>query len=177
LEAEVIRDGMLAASGQLDSTFYGPYIPTRQTPVGEVIVDEKTAGARRRSVYLQQRRSQTLSLLKVFDAPAVATVCTGRPSSTVPLQSLALLNSDFALSCGEAFAKQLLAETDGTSTELVHRAWQLAIGRDPTPAEQSMAIGFLASQREQYSGDESAQNALADFCQMVLASNAFLYLE
>lgn len=177
LEAEVIRDGMLAAAGQLDSTLFGPYVPTRQTPVGEVIVDDKVAGARRRSVYLQQRRSQTLSLLKVFDAPAVATVCTGRPSSTVPLQSLALLNSDFALSCSEAFAKRLLAETDGSPDALVRRAWNIAVGRDPTQVEQAVAIRFLAAQSQQYSGDRATQSALADLCQMLLASNAFLYVE
>ncbi len=177
LEAEVIRDGMLAAAGQLDLTPFGPYIPTRQTPIGEVVVDEKEAGARRRSVYLQQRRSQTLSMLKVFDAPAVATVCTTRPSSTVPLQSLALLNSDFAVTCREAFAKRLLAEADGSMPDSVRRAWQVAVGREPTAVEQSVATDFLASQRNQYSGADADAIALADFCQMLLASNAFLYVE
>ncbi len=177
LEAEVIRDGMLAVSGQLDVTPFGPYVPTRQTIVGEVVVNEDVAGARRRSVYLQQRRSQTLSMLKVFDAPAIATVCTTRPSSTVPLQSLALLNSDFAIVRGEAFAGRLLKETDGTPAELVKRAWRVAIGRDPQPAEQALALEFLEAQRTQYTGADAVSRSLADFCQMLLASNAFLYVE
>ena len=181
LEAEVIRDGMLAAAGRLDLTPFGPYVPTRQTAVGEVIVDENAAGARRRSIYLQQRRSQTLSLLKVFDAPAVATVCTARPSSTVPLQSLALLNSDFAVMCCEAFARRLMSDDlDGSPADLMRRAWSMATGRKPTPAELSLALEFLAAQREQYSGNDPTDQsvfALADFCQMLLASNAFLYLD
>lgn len=177
LEAEVIRDGMLAVAGQLDTTSFGPYVPTRQTSVGEVVVNEDVAGARRRSIYLQQRRSQTLSMLKVFDAPAIATVCTTRPSSTVPLQSLALLNSDFAILRGEAFAGRLLKETDGMPAEVVKRAWRLAVGRDPLPPEQVLAVEFIEAQKSQYTGADGPTRAVADFCQMLLASNAFLYLE
>lgn len=177
LEAEVIRDGMLAVAGQLDAAQFGPYVPTKQTSVGEVVVEESTAGSRRRSVYLQQRRSQTLSLLKVFDAPSIATVCTVRPSSTVPLQSLALLNSDFSVARAEAFARRLTAETDGTPAELVRRAWQIAIGRGPTDQEAALAAEFIEMQRSQYAGDDAAIWAASDFCQMLLASNSFLYLE
>ena len=177
LQAEVIRDAMLAVSGQIDTTPFGPYVPTRQTAVGEVVVDAKNAGVFRRSVYLQQRRSQTLSLLKVFDAPAIATVCSSRPSSTVPLQSLALLNSDFAVTTSEAFSRRLLAETDGSSLALVRHVWRLTTAREPTTTEQSLAIEFLMSQQKQYDAENASVWALADFCQMLLASNSFLYLE
>ena len=168
---------MLAISGQLDATPFGPYVATRQTAVGEVVVNPQDAGARRRSVYLQQRRSQTLSMLKVFDAPAIATVCTTRPSSTVPLQSLSLLNSDFAVATAEAFAKRLRTETDGTDAALIQRAWLLAIARAPTANEQRIAAEFLAGQQAQYTGEQAAEWGLADFCQMLLASNSFLYQE
>ncbi|MGV2336886.1 MAG UNVERIFIED_CONTAM: DUF1549 and DUF1553 domain-containing protein [Planctomycetaceae bacterium] len=177
LEAEVIRDSMLAVSGQLDSQAFGPYVPTRQTAIGEVIADEQTPGSRRRSVYLQQRRSQILSFMKVFDAPAVATICTTRPSSTVPLQSLALLNSDFAVARAEAFAARLLTETPGSSAELVRRAWRIAAGRAPTDREAAIAVEFLETQQMQYMGEDARRWAVSDFCQMLLASNAFLYVE
>jgi len=177
LPAEMIRDSLLFVAGQLDPTRFGPYVPTQQTPVGEVVVDESKPGARRRSVYLQQRRSQTLSLLKLFDAPSVATICTSRPASTVPLQSLTLLNSEFAVARSEAFARRLLAETDGTPASLVRRAWRVATGRKPTSAENRLSIEFLATQRKHYSGKDAAIRSVADFCQMLLASNAFLYLE
>lgn len=177
LQAEMIRDGMLFISGQLDSTPRGPYVVTQQTAVGEVIVDPQIAGAHRRSVYLQQRRSQTLSMLKVFDAPAIATICTTRPSSTVPLQSLSLLNSDFAVASAEAFARRLLRETDGTDAELIQRAWLLAVARAPTANEELVSSQFLKDQRAQYMAPKATEWGLADFCQMLLASNSFLYLE
>ena len=177
LEAEVVRDSMLAVAGQLDPQRYGPYVPTKQTAIGEVIADEQAPGALRRSIYLQQRRSQTLSFMKVFDAPAIATVCTTRPSSTVPLQSLALLNSDFAFARSEAFAGRLLTEGGGSPRDLVHRAWRTAIGREPTETEAAVAEEFIATQQAQYSGENANRWALADFCQMLLASNAFLYVE
>ena len=152
-------------------------MPTKQTAIGEVIADEQAPGALRRSIYLQQRRSQTLSFMKVFDAPAIATVCTTRPSSTVPLQSLALLNSDFAFARSEAFAGRLLTEGGGSPRDLVHRAWRTAIGREPTETEAAVAEEFIATQQAQYSGENANRWALADFCQMLLASNAFLYVE
>ena len=80
LDAEAIRDAMLCASGELDSRQGGPYVPTDRTEPGDVVVDENTAGATRRSVYLQQRRTQTDSLLEVFDAPSIVTTCTRRSS-------------------------------------------------------------------------------------------------
>jgi hypothetical protein len=177
LEAEVVRDSMLAVAGQLDPQQYGPYVPTKQTAIGEVVTEEQVPGALRRSVYLQQRRSQTLSFMRVFDAPSIATICTTRPSSTVPLQSLALLNSDFVIARSEAFAGRLLSETDGVPRQLVHRAWRIATGRDPTEKEAAVAEEFLEAQLALYSGDSARRWAVADFCQMLLASNAFLYVE
>ena len=116
-------------------------------------------------------------MLKVFDAPAIATVCTTRPSSSVPLQSLALLNSDFAILRGEAFADRLLKETDGSPAEVVKRAWRVAMGRDPLAPEQALALEFIEAQKSQYTGADAPVRAVADFCQMLLASNAFLYVE
>src|SRR5262249_36667645 len=107
LDAEALRDAMIAVSGDLDSLLGGPYIPTQRAPDGSVIVEDQAAGACRRSVYLQQRRTQVLTMLELFDAPALASNCSFRVSSTVPLQSLALLNSDFARGRARAFAERL----------------------------------------------------------------------
>jgi hypothetical protein len=63
LDAEALRDAMLAVSGELDRRISGPYVPTRRTAEGSVEVEEKQVGARRRSVYLQQRRTQVATLL------------------------------------------------------------------------------------------------------------------
>ena len=88
-----------------------------------------------------------------------------------------MLNSEFAVWTSEAFARRLLSETDGTDEALVQRAWQIAASRAPGATETTLALEFLVGQRAQYEGDDAAVLALADFCQMLLASNAFLYVE
>ena len=95
-------------------------------------------GATRRSVYLQQRRTQITSLLEVFDAPSIVTTCTRRSPSTIPLQSLSLLNSDFVIDpCAEArrAARSRLrvraTQAAATTTPASTRAFQLIVGRAP----------------------------------------------
>jgi hypothetical protein len=176
LDAEAVRDAMLAVSGELDLRMGGPYTPTRRTAEGIVEVDEKEERARRRSVYLLQRRTQIATFLELFDAPSVAVTCSVRNTSTVPLQALALLNSDFARLRAEAFARRL-ADTTGDNARIAV-AFRLACGRAPHDRERSAARRFLAMQCESYSREkDSEQRVWTDFCQMVMASNAFLYVE
>ena len=66
LDAEAIRDGMLAVSGELDRRMYGPYTPTQRTATGNVIVARDPAETHRRSIYLQQRRTQVNTFLELF---------------------------------------------------------------------------------------------------------------
>jgi hypothetical protein len=98
LDAESLRDAMLAVSGRLDRRFGGRYVPTTRDEFGEVLIQPDTPGALRRSIYLQQRRTQTVSLLGVFDSPTIVFNCIQRPASTMPLQSLSLLNANFVVS-------------------------------------------------------------------------------
>jgi hypothetical protein len=177
LDAEALRDAMLAVSGELDGRAGGPYVPTQRAGDGSVLVDEKHAGARRRSVYLQQRRTQVLTLLELFDAPALAGNCSKRNISTMPLQSLALLNSDFARLRAEAFARRLEKEEPDAEKRL-KRAFRLAYGRAPSERELAASRRFQTAQQGVYEKDKDApQKVWVDFCQMLLASNAFLYVE
>ena len=175
LEAEDLRDAALAVSGDLDGTMGGRYVPTDRNAAGEVLVDENKPGGRRRSVYLQQRRTQTLSVLEVFDAPSIVTNCTRRSSSTIPLQSLSALNSAFAV----ARARGLAARLAGQPTEeMVRRAFLLVAGRPPRDEERAAAERFLRTQPSHHADRPDAERqAVVDFCQMLLASNAFLYVE
>lgn len=177
LDAESVRDAMLAVSGDLDETRGGPYVPTRREESGEVTVDPQAPGALRRSVYLQQRRTQVTSLLDVFDAPTIVTNCTRRNPSTIPLQSLSLLNSSFAVQRARSLAARLAREEADLAKRL-DRAFMLAVARAPTTDEARVALAFLERQPLQYPDQADAHDrAWADFCQMLLASNAFLYLE
>jgi hypothetical protein len=178
LDAEAMRDAMLAVSGELDPRMGGPYVAARQTAEGSVEVDENVAGARRRSLYLQQRRTQVVTLLELFDAPSIVTNCTARNSSTVPLQSLALLNSAFALRRAAAFADRLARDAGPDADLRIHQAFLLACGRSPTTPEFAAAQGFLTRQRALYATESNGEpRAWTDFCQMLLASNPFLYVE
>ena len=86
-----------------------------RTDSGEVVVDESAPGATRRSVYLQQRRTEITSLLEVFDAPSIVTTCTRRFPSTIPLQSLSLMNSNFMIARAQKLAMRLETECNGAS--------------------------------------------------------------
>lgn len=182
LDAESIRDAMLAVSGELNERPGGPFVPTHRNGAGEVVVDPSNPGATRRSVYLQQRRTQVASLLEIFDSPSIVTTCTRRQPSTVPLQSLSLLNSDFIRARATALDARLGRECDHCSQDddRIDRAFLLVAGRYPTPTERNAAGRFLREQPGRYPDLDAAasgRRAWVDFCQMLLASNAFLYVE
>jgi mono/diheme cytochrome c family protein len=107
LDAEALRDRVLAASGTLDSTLFGPAVPVKEDDSGQVVVADD---AKRRSLYLLQRRSQPVALMQAFDAPAMQTNCESRPSSTVATQSLMLMNGEFWLGQAAALADRSLRE-------------------------------------------------------------------
>jgi hypothetical protein len=178
LDAEAVRDAMLAVSGELDPRLGGPFVPTQRGADGNVTIEETGAGAHRRSVYLQQRRTQVATLLELFDAPAMATSCSVRQVSTVPLQSLALLNSAFARARAGAFAGRLLRHADQGDDQLLTLAYTACCGREPRADERAACHRFLAARRAPAAAEQSgALPAWTDLCQMLLASNAFLYVE
>jgi hypothetical protein len=160
LDAEAIRDAMLATSGSLNPKQFGPPVPVRPDVHGQIVVGEdKTTGDNkmpvegslngeefRRSVYVQVRRSRPLALLHVFDAPVMEVNCERRQHSTVATQSLMLMNSEFLLDQAARFAARLEADAGPERAAQIRRAWQLAFQRPPTAAEQAEALSFLERQ-------------------------------
>jgi len=178
LDAEALRDAMLAVSGELDATMYGSYTPTSRDGTGEVVVDEKASGAHRRSLYMYQRRTQVLGMLESFDAPSIVFSCTARPSTTVPLQSLKLLNSDFVRARATGLARRVPRSQPEHDAEVIRQVYLITTGRAPTDAERDISLAFLATQPQQYPGaDDANERAWIDYCHMLLAGNAFLYVE
>jgi hypothetical protein len=121
LEAETIRDRMLAACGRLDKTQFGPPVEVVEDFAGQVHVKDDSP---RRSVYIQTRRSKPMSLLTAFDAPVMSVNCDRRITSTVALQSLMLMNGDFALKQAEHLAKRLRTETPTDLDRDLTRAYE-----------------------------------------------------
>ncbi len=191
LDAESLRDALLAVSGELELQTGGPYTPIKVDDDGQIIIDEATPGARRRSVYLQQRRTQPVALLQVFDGAAHNPVCVQRVESTVALQSLSQLNSDFVRVRSRHFARRILGDHDLTldspvagelmakkTTSALIAAFELAWCRPPADAELSAAQSFIHTQAVQYADRPDATERIwTDFCQMLLVSNPFLYVE
>lgn len=177
LDAEAVRDAMLAVSGELDQRSGGPYVPTVRDDDGDVVVHAETPGALRRSVFLQQRRTQVVGMLEAFDAPSIVFNCTMRTPTTVPLQSLKLLNSAFVRSRAATFADRLAHDSGEDSRARIDRAYLLAFGRAPTAQEQSAALQFVSDQPAEYDKTNGVQLAWTDFCQMLMVSNPFLYID
>jgi hypothetical protein len=187
LDAESVRDAMLKVSGELDERQGGPYVSTKRRADGQVVVDEAPPRAFRRSVYIRHRRSAVLTFLELFDAPSVSlTNCTLRSVSTVPLQSLAVLNSDFVLARARAFARRLEREVGplsdvSLSEQRITLAFWLSLARAPRASEKASAERFLEAQRKLYSqGATKIDRETAvwtDFSHMLLATNTFLYVE
>jgi hypothetical protein len=174
VEAEALRDAVLSVSGSLNDGMFGPPVAVERHADGEVAAPAE-AGGLRRSVYLQVRRSQPLTLLQAFDQPVMETNCTRRGVSTTAPQALALLNSDFLTKQADAFAVRVLKEKPD---DPVACAVTVAFGRPATAKERATFDAFLEAQAKRYpEGPEASRRALADLCHMLLSANEFAYLD
>jgi Protein of unknown function (DUF1553). len=142
----------------------------------------------RRSIYVQVRRSRPLAVLDMFDLPALDPNCTARTPSTVAPQSLLLMNSDFVLTGSQSLAERLAREGGTDTPTKIRLAWQLIYGRSPSAAETEAGQKFIAAQILRI---EDSAKAITDpklkpqpesaawttFCQALLSSNEFLYVD
>ena len=203
LEAETLRDSVLAISGKLNPKRFGPPVPVMPDRVGQIVIgiENQNAGRPgakidmkgeefRRSVYVQVRRSRPLAMLDTFDAPRMSPNCESRPTSTVAPQSLLLMNSEFVLQQSIVFAQRVAKEAGADDKARVQRSWQLAFCRPPNAEEIEQATAFIAQQAEHLKDSPEAQQlaagdksktpellALASFCQTLFSSNRFLYVD
>lgn len=107
LDAEIIRDRMLATVDRLDRNLFGAPVAIKEDDAGQVIVDGSQT---RRSLYIRQRRTQPVAMLQTFDAPVMDINCEYRPVSTVATQSLMLLNGEFTVEQAGHLADRILRE-------------------------------------------------------------------
>jgi mono/diheme cytochrome c family protein len=204
LEAEAIRDGMLAVSGRLCLRMYGPAVPVRENDVGQVVVGKGVKDLARgltrveplpegevdrRSVYIQVRRTLPLGVLETFDGATAEPNCECRNSSTVTPQALMLMNNAFILEMADAFAGRLIRESGPEPKAQVTRAWRLVFAAEPAETDLKEAVVFLTEQTRQFQAAtpmkgskpgtkvDPKRMALASFCQALLSSNRFLYVD
>jgi hypothetical protein len=163
LEAEPIRDALLGAAGLLDTRMYGP--------------GSLDPSLRRRSVYFFIKRSQLVPMMMLFDWPEHLVSIGQRSTTTIAPQALLLLNSPQGRQYADGFARRLTSSSDEAAVE---RAYRIALGRGPDARENKLALHFLAGQAAAYrkTGRTDAEHrARVDFCQTLLSTNEFIYVD
>jgi hypothetical protein len=167
LEAEILRDAALAASGLLTRTVGGPSvyppIPEGAMAVTQVKREWPTATGPdryRRGMYTFFFRSAPHPALALFDAPDATSTCTRRVRSNSPLQALTLLNDESFLEFARALAKRVLKEAPPEDRQRLDHAYLLAVGRKPGSAERDRLARYLALQRDEYGTDVTAASLL-----------------
>jgi len=166
LEAEELRDSLLATAGRLHLTMGGWATRDFQQP--------------RRSLYLMTIRSDRSSFRELFDAADPTAITDKRVVSTVAPQALFLLNHPFVVEQAAALVKRLAREAGNDSTERLTRLYLLLFGRSPHSHEISVAMTFLnhASQGiEPAQGEADTEAAWLQYCQALLCANEFVYVD
>ena len=160
LEAETIRDSMLAISGLLDETTYGP--------------GSLDPNMRRRSIYFVIKRSELISFLLLFDFPERLVSIGKRATTNIPPQGLALMNSPVIRQYASGLAKRAQAlAPPHSSTQVIHSLYRLAFHRLPTDQEHRLARAYLQHEQRKTLPFETS---ITDFAHTLLMSNEFLYL-
>jgi hypothetical protein len=171
LEAEIVRDSILAVSGSLNRTMAGPAVfpPLAAEVLASMdkgIWHRKEDGPEvwRRSVYVYRKRGLPLPFFEVFDLPDQNITCGRRNVSTVPTQALTLMHNDWVLNQSRRFADRIATDAGNSREAQVERAYVLALGRLPDAREKQQSVEFLGT------------NTLSDLAHVMLNLNEFIYL-
>lgn len=173
LEAEAIRDSMLAVSGQLNPKRFGPAfrppIPlaaieanTDRTSVWKPAAEPETS---RRSIYAYIKRGLVIPMFETLDLADTVSSCPQRQVTTVAPQALTLFNGDFANEQATHFAERLRREAGSDPEAQIRLAWRIALSRNPSPNELDRMKSFLTEQ------------SLEQLCRVILNLNEFVYPE
>jgi hypothetical protein len=204
LDAEALRDSMLAATGSLDRDAFGTPITIAHDPGGRIVVGQEELNRNRdvikvvprgpsdfrRSIYIQVRRKAPLTVLDTFDEPTMSPNCEARNCTTVAPQSLLLMNDDFMLHSAHTLAERLRKDVPGDARGQINEAWRILYGHTPQTTDMLRSLAYLAEQTEAIRLYEQKTppakdaptpdpqlEALASLCQVFFSSNRFLYVE
>jgi hypothetical protein len=193
LEAEAVRDSILAASGHLNLEAGGPSIYPQvpqtvlasQSRPGDGWGKSDAKQAARRSVYIFVKRSLAVPELEVLDTPDTTSSCEQRSVSTTGPQALTFLNGEFTHQQARRFAERLSIQAGPSSRNQIEIAFEIALSRPPDKRELKVATDFLEAQKRQIEADagakgpatsEARKKALEAFCLVLLNTNEFVFL-
>jgi mono/diheme cytochrome c family protein len=186
LEAESVRDTLLAVSGKLDRNAFGnpDLVDVREDGL---VTAKPTAAGWRRTIYVQQRRKEIPTILEAFDLPQMNPNCVERPNSTVASQALHLLNNQMVRDLSVEFARRVENEVGSDRYRQVERAYQIALSREPTNDEKQLALETIEkltaawkTQPVDPKNDDKVKpetRALAAFCHVVMNSAGFVFVD
>jgi len=188
VDAEVIRDTMLAVSGTLNAKRSGPSVfPTlpkevhgTQDASGKGWADSPAAEQNRRSVYLVVKRALKVPLLGCLDFANSASPVGVRPNTTTAPQALMLLNDSFVQTQAAALTTRITREGGEREEKQIVRAFQLVLQRTPTKSELKASRGLLADQRRRAVAEgasEPGRVAMNSFCRGLLNVNEMIYVD
>ena len=184
LDAEALRDAVVANSGRLDPQLGGPPVSLvydlASGAISEPAVSEQNMTARR-SLYLLQRRHYNPTFLAALDKPTVTRGVCQRDYSATVQQSLTLLNDRFLIEHAERCARRLEADAGLDFSGTIDAAYRLVLSRSPDDGERTWCGEFLSEQMTLHqqagqSAEESRLKSVAALCQILWGSNEFLYL-
>ncbi len=184
LEAEAIRDGILAVSGQLNSTMYGPPIPIYLTEFmkgrGRPSVNGPLDGDGRRSVYLAIRRNFLPPMMLSFDMPIPFSTFGARNSSNVPAQSLTMLNDSFIAGQARHWGELLVGHAHVNIQDRIEHIYLKAFARLPESNELAEAEIFIKTEAEQLGLISqqilSSVDIWSAYCHVIFNQKEFIYL-
>jgi len=189
MEAEIIRDATLDASGKLNLQAGGePFFPAipisvrADQPRGTWELTKEEPSTWRRGVYAYVKRGLKYPMFEVFDEPDLNVTSEKRATSTVPTQALTLLNNEFMLIQAGHFADRVLKEAGADAEKEIRTMYRIALSREPTPSEIRNNLSFLEKQRA-WAGskggtpESAVRSALADLAHVTLNLNEFVYIE
>jgi hypothetical protein len=183
LQAEEIRDSILSVTGTLNFKAGGPSIfpaipkdvMAGQSVPGKGWSVSPPDEAARRSVYVHVKRSLSVPILAIHDAADTDSSCAVRYTTTVPTQSLGLLNGAFANEQAREFAARLRREAPDDLAEQVRRAIRLTTAHDAAAADVKRDVAFVETL--QTKGRMKPDEALVKYCLLSLNANEFIYLD
>jgi hypothetical protein len=187
MEAEIIRDAVLDASGDLNLKAGGPaFFPSvpvsvrADQPRGTWELTKEGPDTWRRSVYAYVKRGLKYPMFEVYDLPDLNTTCERRAVSTVPTQALTMLNNEFILIQAEHFAQRVFRQAGPIFDEQVKIMYRIALSREPSAQELASNVAFLKNQRDRAAtalDPKPELSALTDFAHVVLNLNEFAYIQ
>jgi hypothetical protein len=183
LAAEEIRDSLLTVSGELQSRMYGESVdPYRERPKDyRRLFSGPLMGDGRRSLYVKTTRMEGYGFLETFDLPMPASTRGVRDTTTVPAQSLTLLNDPLVISAAEHCAARVLARVGTSNEQRIAGIFEAVLSRSPSQEETTRFAGLidrLATLRDSSAGDVSDESVLwRDVAHVLLNTKEFLYVE